>query len=259
MFRIDRAKVNMSAPQAPQAEPKRAPAAEPSDAASPVQPEAPAAEVQLPVEFLEQAQAQADELIASAIAEAENIQNAAQEMLQNAEAEATEIFENARKLGYEEGMAQLESASAEVTQSGSDALERLLAEVEAGRTQMLSELEPEIIDLCFAVIRKIAALDRSRDGELFRATIKKALSELEPTSKFTIRLCNEDAERFFPSGNAEFKIGDSIVSAEISKTDSFTDGDIVVESDNVSMNAGVESQISSIELAFKRLAGASDE
>lgn len=257
MFRIDRTRVNLASSQNIQ----NIPTQKAEQVPSPSVPDAPAEEA-VPArreEISEQDRALAEKLIADASREAEEMARQAAETLEKAGRDAELIRAEAKAQGYEEGKSRAETDYVAFIKENDAALNRVIAEIARGREEMFANMEGELIDLCFAIIRKIATMDRARDGELFRSIIKKTLSQMELSEKFMIRLSTEDFERFFPSGEASFTVGDSQITASVVDDQELRGGDIVVESDNETVTAGVETQIKCIELAFRRMLGKSDE
>lgn len=249
MFRIDRTRVNISSIQD-----IRANVDGPGNDGA-----APYAQTDTGSELLERNKALAEEILSNAEKRAEDAKKAADEILRKARHDAQKLRADAKASGYEEGKAQAELEYSKLIEKSNESLQRVIAEIERGRTKMFGEMESELIDTCLAVIRKIATMDRSSDGDLFKSIIKKALKQIELTGKIIIRLSSEDRQRFFPDEESIFNMGDSQVTATIIDDSGLEGGDIVIETENASVLAGIESQLKYIELAFRRRLDKSDE
>lgn len=259
MFRIDRTRVSLTSNQdlaanvAPAEEPEVQP--QPTEDTAALQNEA----QEVLEELVRQGEEAANEMIVAAEAQASSIKQMADAALEGANSEAEAIREQARLEGYEEGLRGAQAECAGLIAQNAEALERVIAEISSARELMMEEMEGEIIDLCFEIIRKIAVMDRAKDADLFKSIIKKTLGQMELNGKITVNVSTEDLENIFPDGEAVFSIGDEQVTVSIVDRPELNGGDIVVESDNEAITSGVDSQIRSIELAFKQQLGKEHE
>lgn len=190
---------------------------------------------------------------------AEDERRAAEKLLLDAKTEAERLFEESRIKGYEEGQSRAQRELDELTSENGEALNRLFAEVRAKILENFENVEAEIIDLCFATVRKIANLDRTKDGELFKAAIKKTLKSMDLSGSFSIRLSGEDYNRFFPEGEYVFDLGDGQVKAALAADEKLSGGDIVIDTETEVITAGIESQLKCIEIAFNQQLGRKNE
>ena len=109
-----------------------------------------------------------------------------------AEVEAVEIHSQARHLGYSEGLqnatreadARLQAARAEDGQ----AVGALLAEIARARSEAVEGLEAELIELVFAVARKIVNVAIQKDDIIYESLVKNALSQITREGKITVRV-----------------------------------------------------------------------
>ena len=183
----------------------------------------------------------------------------AKELLRDAEAEAERLKAEARRqgfeLGYNEGSAEGALRFESLTAEHAESFSSVLAELKHAGDTMVSDMESDMIDLCFSVLRKVAALDRTTDGEIFKSIIKKAMSQVDLTGKVSIRLSHEDFDRFFPNGEAIFDINDTAVTAAVVSDPEFSGGDIAVDTDSETVLAGADTQFRNIEIAFRHRIG----
>ncbi len=208
---------------------------------------------------LETAQKLAEELLLTASNEAEAKILRADEVLREAKAAAEELKNEAMKAGYELGVSEGEAEGQRrydaLIKEQSKALKNVLAEIKRAGDTMISDMENDIIDLCFSVLLKITSLDRMLDGEIFKSIIRKAMSQVDLTGKVSIRLSHEDFERFFPEGTAVFDINDKDITASVSSDPEFRGGDIAVDTDSETVVAGAAAQLKNIEIAFRHRLG----
>ncbi len=211
----------------------------------------------------ETARIKAEEIVEHARREADAARLCAEEVLQRAEIDAEKLKTEARQLGYElgynEGRAEGEQQYDALINGHTETFINVLAELERAGETMISNMESDIIDLCFSVLRKITMFDRTVDGEIFKAMIKNAVSQVDLTGKVTIRLSHEDCARFFPDGVAVFDINDTSLVATVSSDPEFTDGDIAVDTESETVLASAETQLHNIEMAFKYRIGKENE
>lgn len=249
MFRIDRTRVKISG--MPGAQNLQANVEQDAPLSAPVQgPE-------MTEEFIRLQEDLTAEILARANTQAEEIKLEAQQLLKKAKNEAEAIQVSARELGYNEGKTQAESEYAQLINDNNNALSRVMEEIASGRQTLLDEVEENIIDLCFDIIKKMATMDRAKDGDIFKGIIKKTLAQMDMEGKLILRLSVEDIERFFPEGEATFHLGDSLVKVSVVEDSTLRSGDTIVETETEAITAGIDSQMKNIELAFRQQLGKS--
>ncbi len=159
------------------------PDAEPGEGSNVFKAEAPP----VPAIDLEALQAEADQMIADANAEAERIM---QEAMEQAEAGKARIYEEARAEGHDEGYSQ---GLAEA-----DAIKAELAEKEqammAEYDQMVSELEPALIDMLSDIYGHIFRVDLQDKKEIIFYLLQNALQNTDTTVDIMIHVSRDDYE-----------------------------------------------------------------
>ena len=207
----------------------------------------------------EKAQEKAMELLENAVNEADAMMQQAKDVLTAAKSEAERLSEEARQQGfehgYEEGRSEGEQLYQAMIAGNTEAFTNTLIDIKRAGDTMISDMEGEIIDLCFSVLRKITALDRATDAEIYKSIIKKAVSQVDLTGKVSVRLSHEDFDRFFPNGTAVFDINDTTVTTTVLSDPDFAAGDIAVDTDSETVLACAETQLRNIEIAFRHNIG----
>ena len=90
-------------------------------------------------------------------------------------------------------------------------------------------------------------------GGVFESLIKNALRQIAPDDKVRLRISANDYERFFPEGSAVFELGNGItVSASILKDLSLGEYDCIIDKDDSTVDAGFNTQLKLVELAFHK-------
>lgn len=136
---------------------------------------------------LEAIQAEADQMIEEARAEADRI---IQEAMDQAEAGKAQIYEEARAEGHDEGygqgLAEADAIKAELAQKEQD----MMAEYE----QMVSELEPALIDMLSDIYGHIFNVDLRDKKEIIFYLLQNALQNTDTTVDIMIHVSKDDYE-----------------------------------------------------------------
>ena len=147
---------------------------------------------QAPAIDMEAIQAEADQIIQEANDQAEQI---VQDAIDQAEASKAQIYEEARQAGHDEGysqgIAETEAMKAEL----SEREQAMMAEYE----QMVSELEPSLVDMLSDIYGHIFSVDLSDKKEIIFHLLQNALQNTDTTANLMIHVSKEDYE--YISGN----------------------------------------------------------
>lgn len=201
-------------------------------------------------EAQEQARSESGELISAARAMAEGIVESARE---RADAEALDIRGQAWKSGFAEGREVAEKQASEQGEALAHDLHTLIDGLNRGREDMVSRFEQDIISLSLAIAKKIVNVAIKKDDIIFEALIKNALNQMKREGKLSIRLSEEDCSRMFSNGSASFLLGGETVTVNVISDPLLKEGDCILESDAEIVDAGVESQIRAVAIAFERM------
>lgn len=273
MFRIDRSRVNLSATRyileiaeidaGVYEEEIEIPAGREAGAEGEEQaaPDASASVAERAKEMLDEAEKEAASraggIIAAAREEAEALLG---EAMKNAEEERAEAkrqgYEEGREAGYGEGLA---NGAAEGRRDFDAKIkeddEKLLGVVGEiyDEMELLGDmLESEVVSLSMEIVKKV--IDPSEEsGQTYKSLIKHALSQMRTDRNIVIRVGRDEHKRFFPSGSAEFKLDSGVtVKAAVLEDQTLGSGDVVIDAGEETVNAGLDSQLSYIQLAFDR-------
>lgn len=134
---------------------------------------------------LEEIRAQAQEIIDSAQAEADEIKEAARHEI---EAERRTAIEAGRQQGYNEGYQQGLSEADEMKR----AVEAEKHELEADYEQLVEKLEPRFVDAITAVYNHIFNVDLSDNRDILVHLIDSTLRKVESSRTFIVHVSSED-------------------------------------------------------------------
>ena len=181
----------------------------------------------------------------------------AAKIISQAREDAEEEYKRARQEGYQEGSEEgrraYDEQLAEKIREDDEALKMILEEINDERERINNELEGEVTDLALEIVRKIINPAEEALGDVFTSLIKNALRQMSADSKIVIRVGPNEYERFFSSGAADIVLDSGVtVKASVLRDVSLQDGDCIIDTDDVTVNAGIESQLQYVKLAFER-------
>ena len=224
----------------------------------------------------DRSEAMAREIIEKAEAEA---RSAAEKILSDAHEEAATILLDAREQANEERRAAVEEGFTEGSADGNargyeagmakgydegrkdfdEKIEEddrkllsLISDIYDEIERTTTELESGVAELSLDIVRKV--VDPSDTGSgVFEAMIKNALRQIRTDRKIVIHIGQDEFKRFFPSWTALFRLdGGVTVDATVVEDQTLGEGDIVIDAGEETINAGLETQLRAIELAFNR-------
>jgi len=175
--------------------------------------------------------------------------------------QAREDAEEERKKGWQEGFEdgaskgrlEYEEKLAEKMREDDEALKRVFDEIYEERERTYSELETETTKLAIEVVRKLINPPAEELGDVYTLLVKNALRQMPTEGKIIIRVGAAEYERFFSSGAAEIELDSGVtVNAAVIRDVSLNDGDCIIDTDDVTINAGIDSQLQYVQLAFER-------
>jgi len=171
--------------------------------------------------------------------------------------DAEETHKTAWQEGYqegsEEGRRSYDEKLAEKIRKDDEALKHVLDEIYEERERTYSELEDEVTNLAIEIVRKIINPAEEALGDVYPSLIKNALRQMSTDGKIILRVGAEEYERFFSSGAATIELDSGVtVRATVLRDVSLQDGDLIIDTDDVTINAGIDSQLQFVQLAFER-------
>lgn len=207
-----------------------------------------------PAELLAKARKEADAIVAEAKAKAEasiaQAKLAADEMRQKAEQEGAD-------LGYTEGFAKGRGEGAVAYYAASRDAQKLAADavahIEQERSTILAQVEKQCVELSVDVAEKVVGTALKLDENAFPALIRRALDEIMHEGRVTVRVSPLEYDIFF-SQDAGW-LSDESRAVHVIPEEGLREGDLKLESDIESINAGVREQMNAIRKAVAQLGG----
>lgn len=193
-------------------------------------------------EAAQSAKADAEKRAKEIIAEAEA---RAQQMMIDAEAAIEQEMENAKQLGFAEGMAKAEEEALARKNFEAGELQQMINSIRAERERVIDSLEGEVIETVIEIAKKTVHT-QIRDNEVFLGLVKSEMADLKNTENITVSVAVEDFVRVF--GNAdgvkeEFPDGNVKVVAD----KELSEGDCIIETDVEVVDLSVDGQLEKLE------------
>ena len=140
---------------------------------------------QIRSEALEAARQEAQQITAAAEAEAENI-------LARARETADVLFEDQKRMGYEEGTRQKEAELEEKNAAMEASCRERQKELEDAYREKLSHMEADIVDAVIAVFDKVFRIHFEDQRQILVALVMNTLMDVDPGDKIRIRTNDGD-------------------------------------------------------------------
>jgi len=189
-------------------------------------------------EAAQSAKADAEKRAREIIAEAEA---RAQQMMIDAEAAIEQEMENAKQLGFAEGMAKAEEEALARKNFEAGELQQMINSIRVERERVIDSLEGEVIETVIEIAKKTVHT-QIRDNEVFLCLVRSEMAELKSTENITVSVAVEDFVRVFgnadgvkeefPDGNVkvvadkELSVGDCIIETDVEVVDCSVDGQL---------------------------------
>ena len=196
----------------------------------------------------------------SALAE-EILRKAAEEAdlkRQRASMDSTEIKAQAWKEGFIKGKVDAEAAIALQEQENILRLKQMFKDIETAQDEMFLGFEKDVLELSLEIAKKIVNVAIENNDNIFESMVKNALNHMKREGKIVVKVNNREYEQFFASGSALFVLGDESINATIIKDPLLPEAGCIIESDGGTVNAGLDSQIKHIAIAFNQADIAND-
>jgi len=156
--------------------------------------------------------------------------------------------------GSEEGRHSFDEQLAEKLQENDESLKRVLDEIYSEMARTYDGLEDGAKALALEIVRKVINPAEEELGNVFESLIKNALCQMSPDKKVVIRVSPGEYERVFPSGGAVFKLDSGVtVTASVFRDVALEGGGCIIDTEDTTVNVGLESQLKYIKLAFDQV------
>lgn len=201
----------------------------------------------------QEAQKKAKQIVQNAEKQAAQLlQQAEEQARQQAEAIRADAWQSGLEEGRNEALREARAEQEEWNFSAQQQLQSSLAQISAGREEMFALMEGDIIDLALACAGKITHHIAAQDSGALTAMMQQALRQMRRENKITIQVSEEQYAAFFQAESANFVLGDETLNIAIVGNPELQAGDLLLESEDETVNAGIDSQLKHITLAFGR-------
>lgn len=194
-------------------------------------------------QILRWAENEAGEIVGSAKTEAGGI-------IEEAEKSAAAIKESARAEGYALGRQNAEAET--VRRKGEEAkdLQRMVEKLKSDYSEILDDMQKDVMSLIIEITKKIINVKLKESDGVFIGLINDAVDRLKQARCLIIRVCPEDYARYFGSESAEHTINAGQAKVVVSEEDTFSSGDLIIESEGEMLNLSIGRQIGQVEAAL---------
>lgn len=198
------------------------------------------------IDYVEQARAEAAQILADAQREAEALHTQAQ-------ADADALREQARTEGYQEGHDTATREAEEMLRAKQDALAKQeRAQNEAFEWQ-LSQLEPRLLDTMLTVFDEVFQMQFCGKRELLLHLVKNAMRGIRETKHYRIRVCEEEVA-YLREHKVELqdKVGDD-VTVEIVMDATLSESQCIIDADSGLYDCSLDAEMENLIRDLKSL------
>ncbi|MEN6348088.1 MAG: FliH/SctL family protein [Syntrophomonas sp.] len=203
---------------------------------------------QMVLELLEKVRDEAKTIIANAHQEAEEVREQVYE-------EAKEIREKSQAEGYGQG---LKKAQQEIEADRLLALQQnqeILEEARQTKLEMMKTSEPDMVRLAMAVAKKVIVGELSTNPNIIINILRQALGFLDQPGNVTVYVNPADVAKIFEVMETESftDVGTNDVNINVYADNRISPGGCILDSDAGSVDAQVETRITSVEKAVQEV------
>ncbi len=175
----------------------------------------------------------------------------AQQILRDAQTEAEQIRETARCEGYEAGIAEgRQKADAELRAKNKE-VKDVLSRIEDYRQDLYIMLESDVLSLAMDVAEKITDVVISRDDNVFKDIVKKAVEGIKHADDLSLYVSRADFDKYFKGDDKWLRGQTGSKQFEVICGGNLKQGSCIVEADNEIVDAGIPMQLGKIRQLLK--------
>ena len=161
--------------------------------------------------------------------------------------QAADLREQARREGYRKGYEQGKFQALAENEETLERLTRLMADLDRGKEALFRQHEQKMVDLALEIARKVVADRIEQDDEAFLRIFKKAVEGL--SGQKIVRLSVSEHELEIATAHADYlrSLVQDAEKLEIQVLEGAPRGAMIVDTEDVSIDAGVEKQLEVLE------------
>lgn len=202
--------------------------------------------LELEIDYVEQAKEQAAQIIADATKDAG-------EILKKAADEAAKLKEQATQQGTQQGFqAGMEQAHAKEEQMRME-FEQMCASQEEEYAKKLEQMEPLLMDAVVDVVDHVLQSDLAKQKDILLHLIRRTVQNIKDSQRFQVRVSSEDYLQVFEHKDEIIqKIGSSAL-LDIVQDESMKQGQCTIDTDEGIFDCGLDVQFENLAKELKML------
>lgn len=174
----------------------------------------------------------------------------ATDIIKEAEDNAVDIMEAARIEGYEQGKRDAEVSVEARKSAEAKELQKLTDSMEANYSKLLDSMSCDITSLVIEISKKIIGITLKETNQIFLNLVSGAIDQLKQAGYIMIHVCPEDYARYFEEETEEKLFDRTNAKITVIEEETYSSGDLVVESEVEVLDLSVFKQLGKIEKAF---------
>lgn len=195
-------------------------------------------------QIIDLARSEADLVIESAKVTSEKI-------IKKAKSDAEILLEEAKKAGFMEGQ-KIAFHEAEMRkQEEREDYQKLVDQLKSEYSNLVDKMQVDIISLVMQIVKKIIHIKLEQSDEIFIGLVTDAMERLKQTGTIVIRVNSDDYNRYFTGKLTDIGINTGDTKIIVVEEQSYSRGDLVVESEGEMLDSSVSRQIELVEDALR--------
>ena len=200
-------------------------------------------------EVLEQKTEEAEQLAEQILLDAKQ---QAEEIVARAQKEAEEIRNQAKDEGMEAGRQEGLMLAEEENNRVRNELEEEAAKMQQDYQSMIAQIEPRYVDILCSLIQKLTGVILADNKDLLLHLIRSSISDMEPASRYIIRVSPEDAIMVESCrGEISKEVGDAVI--EVQEEKGLAKDECIIEADRQMVDCGFRTQLDNLLTTLRML------
>lgn len=200
-------------------------------------------------EVLEQKTEEAEQLAEQILLDAKQ---QAEEIVARAEKHAEEIRNQAKDEGMEAGRQEGLMLAEEENNRVRNELEEEAAKMQQDYQSMIDQIEPRYVDILCSLIQKLTGVILADNKDLLLHLIRSSISDMEPASRYIIRVSPEDAMMVESCrGEISKEVGDAVI--EVQEEKGLAKDECIIEADRQMVDCGFRTQLDNLLTTLRML------
>lgn len=179
----------------------------------------------------------------------ENAENEAKKIVENANHEAVTVLNASSIEGYRKGVSLANEKTEEIIRSAKTKAAGIIEKMKENSDEIINSLEDDMINLSFDIAKKIIDVELDRNDDVLVSIIKNALGKFKSDTNTKIVMQAQDLAKL-DEDIIKSAINDKSTNIEFMSGSEMKKGDLIIETERGSVDAGVNSQFVKIKNAF---------